>query len=694
LEKTALFGYLFIALLTLSIVSICSTRSFSLDETTAEALGRTGQNPSSLRPDLSMNTTKLSDDFRFVVILVEFTDIKHRTPRDEIHGMVFETMHAYWQEVSYGQFNVTGDTVGWIDLGQREAYYGKDIDSNDPGSDLGDRKLLVDACRLAEGVDFTQYQDIIVVYAGHGQDTDSKNTDLLWPSAYLSELDVTCGRKTFDRGGLTSEFATNSNLAIGPFAHEFGHTIGLLDLYDTSPNAPNYWRTGIDYVGSWSLMADGEWAGPGHDGSSPIGLESWSRIKLGWLSSVSMPLTPAGLAVTLNEIANDTGPRALKLAWTGDIYYLVEVREKTGADMYLPDSGVLITRIDESRGSGNGIVEVMDCHPQTKSIDDATCKLNESWSDKTANIFVKVIEKRGGSYVVAFANKPITTLNVYTAEVSLVGLPSSRSTVVRVDDVEYASVRGNEKFIFIFPVGSTHTVTISQYIFPSEDVRYYAEHNTITITGQGAYIIEYLKQHRLVVYTPAERTEKWLTPDQTVTLGPYDEIIGVDSGTRSSLVALIVDGAMKETGSIALSMNQPHLVELRYVTQYYLRIDSSFGDPKGQGWYNASDVIEYSVTTPYGFLVQHIFVSWAGDITSTEPQGTLTITRPYTIRANWRDDYAQLILLLIVLAVLVVAAALKTVNRRKPENASMAESGLLLRTHNKITGSNLVARTK
>jgi hypothetical protein len=76
---------------------------------------------------------KLSGDYELIVILVEFTDIKHQRSRDAIHEMVFERMNTYWDEVSYGQFNVIGDTVGWINIGHPESYYGKDTDPKDPG---------------------------------------------------------------------------------------------------------------------------------------------------------------------------------------------------------------------------------------------------------------------------------------------------------------------------------------------------------------------------------------------------------------------------------------------------------------------------------------------------------------------------------------------------------------------------------
>ena len=113
-------------------------------------------------------------------------------------------------------------------------------------------------------------------------------------------------------------------------------------------------------------------------------------------------------------------------------------------------------------------------------------------------------------------------------------------------------------------------------------------------------------------------------------------------------------------------MDRPHIVKVNSRKQYFLGIESEFGDPKGEGWYDAGSETKYSVTTPYGFLIQHIFASWTGDVTSSEPQGTLTMTRPYAIKANWREDYTQLILLTVLLGVVAGAIGLKARTRRKP----------------------------
>jgi immune inhibitor A len=68
------------------------------------------------------------------------------------------------------------------------------------------------------------------------------------------------------------------NGGVGVFTHEFGHDLGLPDLYDTSG--------GENGTGFWTLMSSGSWM---NDGTEDIGSKSshmgaWEKYQLGWLN--------------------------------------------------------------------------------------------------------------------------------------------------------------------------------------------------------------------------------------------------------------------------------------------------------------------------------------------------------------------------------------------------------------------------
>ena len=72
------------------------------------------------------------------------------------------------------------------------------------------------------------------------------------------------------------------NGGLGVFAHEFGHDLGLPDLYDTSGNTGGAENS----TGFWTLMSSGANIGDGGPegiGDDPTDLGAWEKLQLGWL---------------------------------------------------------------------------------------------------------------------------------------------------------------------------------------------------------------------------------------------------------------------------------------------------------------------------------------------------------------------------------------------------------------------------
>lgn len=67
------------------------------------------------------------------------------------------------------------------------------------------------------------------------------------------------------------------NGGVGVFAHEFGHDLGLPDLYD---------YTGENSTGFWTMMSSGSWLSqnPNYIGTEPGHFGVWEKFQLGWLN--------------------------------------------------------------------------------------------------------------------------------------------------------------------------------------------------------------------------------------------------------------------------------------------------------------------------------------------------------------------------------------------------------------------------
>lgn len=108
---------------------------------------------------------------------------------------------------------------------------------------------------------------------------------------------------------------------IGTMAHEFGHGIGLPDLYDTGG--------GTEGIGEWGLMGSGGYT----SANSPSHMEAWSKEQLGWVAVVPATAT-AGYALP-PVIGHDTvlvvRPPAGVANPRGE-YFLLENRQALGSD--------------------------------------------------------------------------------------------------------------------------------------------------------------------------------------------------------------------------------------------------------------------------------------------------------------------------------------------------------------------------
>jgi hypothetical protein len=119
---------------------------------------------------------------------------------------------------------------------------------------------------------------------------------------------------------------------ISVFCHEFGHMLGLPDLY-ARPEVP-----GMEGVGVWCAMSQQ------NGGGRPQHFSAWSKEQLGWLKPV--PIDPRVKQKIVLAPVEDSPEECLKVLVKpdGSEYFLLENRRKMGFDTALPAEGLLIWR--------------------------------------------------------------------------------------------------------------------------------------------------------------------------------------------------------------------------------------------------------------------------------------------------------------------------------------------------------------
>jgi len=309
--------------------------------------------------------------WRVPVMLVSYSDSALITTAGDFNQGLFDTtgstatgsVYDYYQWASGGRLRVIPTVVATVTMPNTRRYYGADSRginrSSTPRNDAG---LVTDALQICfRTVDWTRfdgdrdgYVDMLwVVHAGPGGEGTPDLNDLWSITSRLSgywfssqAFDVTASggpHLLIDRFSILPElsvFAPGRISEIGVYCHEFGHALGLPDLYDTVD--PYQLNTG---PGDWSLMSTGAYGGDGRSPQYPSHPGAWCSLYLGWTQS----FRPAqDTLVTLTSIPR--GGQVLELWFQGEYnreHFLLECRRREGFDRRLPTDGLIVYHVDE-----------------------------------------------------------------------------------------------------------------------------------------------------------------------------------------------------------------------------------------------------------------------------------------------------------------------------------------------------------
>ena len=154
---------------------------------------------------------------------------------------------------------------------------------------------------------------------------------------------------------ITTEFRPSMPWLAGVLAHEYGHVMGLPELFDRSHMRSATRGSHPEHsagLGRWGVMAGAfGWPHVEERDSGPNPLSVWSRMEVGWLTPVSV--TADMLDVRIHDV-NSTNGRVYRLPVSSSEYFLVANRQNgyptVGSyyDSLAPASGLAIWHVDEN----------------------------------------------------------------------------------------------------------------------------------------------------------------------------------------------------------------------------------------------------------------------------------------------------------------------------------------------------------
>ena len=246
------------------------------------------------------------------------------------------TMRNHYLEMSKGAYTVTGAATPWVKVSHSEAWYAADRCSRDaqgnwvagmpqnqqghPDNPAGAGQLAVDAIMALRaqypGFDLSQYDvedqfdrdgdgnvfesdgyidHVVLVHAGEDKSGGggAQGVYSIWAhSSSVVNSPIIPGTNL----KLDNYIVQPEDSGVGVFSHEYGHDLGLPDLYDTSGEADSH----IEF---WDLMSSGSHSGPIFQ-SMPTNMGIWDKWILGWADPLILTPGKDARDVQLGQTSN------------------------------------------------------------------------------------------------------------------------------------------------------------------------------------------------------------------------------------------------------------------------------------------------------------------------------------------------------------------------------------------------------
>jgi M6 family metalloprotease-like protein len=352
---------------------------------------------------------------RGLVVLAQFPDVPHAISRELVRQRFAEFLNNYVKAMSWGSVALDIDvTPGWIALPDPVARY------RIPPQNLNvDKsrvtKLIDDALSAVDpGVDLSAYDFVAIMLGAKMQEYGMVGLCgypgmLGWSSQ--GRFRTSSGREV---GGGVAIFTSQAHP--GTIFHDVAHVLGGVKdgkrlvpcLYDHDLQAKpgpalEVFTTAIVNMGYWDPMSC-------HfirRDQPPMGISSWTRLRLGWLPLDRVRTVAPGesaevLLGPLEDPASEVA--AIRIPLSANRRYLIENRQPIGFDQNLPGSGVLIMLADDSVDEcrhGASPVKLVDADPAVPLLQGAAFDAGKknTFVDAGSKVKVEVLEQvEGGAY--------------------------------------------------------------------------------------------------------------------------------------------------------------------------------------------------------------------------------------------------------------------------------------------------------
>jgi len=350
---------------------------------------------------------------RGLVVLAQFPDVDHAVDREFVRQRFAVQLDAYVREMSAGAARLEVDVTPWLTLPRPVGDYR--ISPRNLEVDRGRVSRLIDDALSAMPPEFDPGRyDFVAVMLGATMPEYGMVGLCGYPGMLgWSRRDafVTANGKVV-RGGVAI-FTSQAHL--GTLFHDVAHILGgvrngrrvLPCLYDHDLQARpgpvrEVFAAAIVNMGYWDPMSCHFYKRE----LPPPGVSSWTRLRLGWLDEAKVATIAPGQTseILLGPLEDpEAAVRAVRIPLTPTSFLLVENRQPIGFDRFLPGSGVLILRADDTVSEcrhGKAPVKLVNADPARPRLEGAAfgAGAGDDFADADSGTKIQILEKIGGAY--------------------------------------------------------------------------------------------------------------------------------------------------------------------------------------------------------------------------------------------------------------------------------------------------------
>jgi M6 family metalloprotease-like protein len=311
-----------------------------------------------------------------VVLFAEFNDVRATASTQSIFSIISPGAENFLDDQSNTKLKLSfAPHHKWLRLKDNASNYGDAIKTYE-----GHRDFMQEAIELADSeVSFVGADAVLVVATPNAKEIGYGPTWMGLPSLPLIA----------DGQNITNGITSGADLTYWGelwYPHEFGHSLGLPDLYGASIPGRN------GFTRPYSLMDLISSTAPGYMG--------YSRWILRWLDDTQVSCVRTDTTVRLTPLATPGGSKLAIVPLSTSSALVVEVRRAIGYDSRLASNGAVVYLVETNNGFGgsygDGPMEVLNGGDPLKQ--------GDSVSHERVSFEVLVSGQSGDSIRITFGN--------------------------------------------------------------------------------------------------------------------------------------------------------------------------------------------------------------------------------------------------------------------------------------------------